>query len=107
MVWCPKCRKGILLGLIAKRLDALLREIADERGWNVVASEVMPDNVHIFVRVGPADSPAEVARVLGSAFLGLRVQSVLWSKSYFVTSVGEVCEQNVRRVIEHQWDRAA
>ena len=115
IVWCPKYRKGIVLGLIANRLDVLLREIARERGWNIVASEVMPDHVHIFVRVGPTDSLADVARsfksrssrVLRSEFSRLRRQCVLWSKSYFVAPVGEVCEPTVRRVIEHPWDRAA
>jgi putative transposase len=56
----------------------------------------MPDHVHIFVRVRPVDSPAEVAgrfkgrasRVLRSEFARLGRKKVLWSKSYFAASVG-------------------
>ena len=115
IVWCPKYSKGILLGLRANRLDALFREIVDERGWNIVASEVMPEHVDIFVKVGPTDSPAEVARafkgrssrVPRTEFPRRRRQRVLWSKSYFVASVGYVSEPTVRRHIEHQRDRVA
>jgi putative transposase len=112
VVWCPKYRRQILRGRVAARLDQLLTEIAAERGWNIVAKEVMPDHVHVFVRVGPSDSPAEVARqfkgrtsqVLRSEFPWLARQRVLWSKSYFAASVGYVSESTVRHYIEHQWD---
>jgi len=36
--------------------------------WEIVAKEVMPDHVHVFVRVGPIDAPAQVVR----AFKGRR-----------------------------------
>lgn len=39
-----------------------LDDIALDNAWEIVAKEVMPDHVHIFVRVRPTDSPAEVAR---------------------------------------------
>jgi putative transposase len=88
-----------------------LDQIAAERGWQIVAKEVMPDHVHLFVRVGPTDAPAAVAfkgrttRVLRQEFSHLRrFAKVLWSPSYFAASVGYVWESTVRRYIEHQWD---
>jgi putative transposase len=91
-----------------------LEQIADELGWQIVAKEVMPDHVHLFVRVGPTDSPASVgptalkgrtARVLRHEFphLGHHAK-VLWSPSYFAASVGYVSESTVRLYIENQWD---
>lgn len=62
MVWCPKCRRRILGGRVAARCGELLDKIAGERGWEIVAKEVMPDHVHLFVRVGPTDAPAAVVR---------------------------------------------
>ena len=114
LVWCPKYRRRLLGGRVATRLDGLLDEIAAENGWQIVAREVMPDHVHILVRVRPTDSPAEVvgrfkgrtSRVLRSEFSWLGRRRVLWSKSYFAASVGYVSEQTVRRYIEHQWDAA-
>jgi REP-associated tyrosine transposase len=113
VVWCPKYRCRILGGRVARRLSELLEQIADEHRWQIVAKEVMPAHVHLFVRVGPTDAPASVvrafkgrtARVLRCEFPHLRNQAkVLWSPSYFAPSVGCVSESTVRRYIEHQWD---
>ena len=113
LVWCAKYRRRVLGGRVARRLDELIEQIADEHGWQIVAHEVMPDHVHLFVRVGPTDSPAAVvrafkgrtARVLRAEFLYLRrFAKVLWSPSYLAASVAYVSETTVRRYIEHQWD---
>jgi len=100
---------------VATRLNELLDEIAADNDWQIVARDVMPDHVHIFVRVRPTDSPAEVARkvkgrtsrVLRAELAWLGRRRVLWSKSYFAASVGYVSEATVRRYIEHQWEAVA
>ena len=98
------------------RCGELLEQIAVEHGWEIVAKEVMPDHVHLFVRVGPADAPAAVVRafkgrtagVLRAGFAYLRrFARVLWSRSYLAASVGYVWESTVRRYVEHQWDAVA
>ena len=113
LVWCPKYRRRVLGGRVARRLDELIVQVADEHGWQIVAREVMPDHVHLFVRVGPTDTPAAVvrafkgrsSRVLRQEFPHLRTfAKVLWSPAYFAASVGYVSEATVRRYIEHQWD---
>ena len=97
LVWCPKYRRRILGGRVAARCGELLEQIADEHGWEIVATEVMPDHGHLFVRVGPTDASAQVvraftgrtARVLRSEFPYLRrFAKVLWSPSYVAASVG-------------------
>lgn len=116
LVWCPKYRRRILSGRVAVRCGELLEQIAAERGWEIVAQEVMPDHVHLFVRVGPTDAPASVvrafkghtARVLREEFPYLRrFAKVLWSPSYFAASFDYVSESTVRRYIEHQWHGVA
>jgi len=113
LVWCPKYRRRVLGGRVARRLDELIEQIAAEHGWQIVAHDVMPDHVHLFLRVGPTDAPAAVvrafkgrtARVLRVEFAYLRrFAKVLWSPAYFAASVGYVSETTVRRYIEHQWD---
>jgi putative transposase len=89
------------------------RSIGDEHGWQIMAKEVMPDDVHLFVRVGLTDAPARAvrvfkggtARVLGQEFPHVRrFAKVLWSPAYFACAVGYVSESTVRRYIEPQWD---
>jgi putative transposase len=61
VVWCPKYRRPVLERRVAERLDELIRAKADEKGWEVVALEVMPDHVHLFVKHGPKSSASYVA----------------------------------------------
>lgn len=113
LVWCPKYRRRVLGGRVARRLDPLIAQVADEHSLQIVAHVVMPDHVHLFVRVGPTDAAAAVvrafkgptARIVHQEFAHLRnFAKVLWSPAYFVASVGYVPETTVRRYIEHQWD---
>jgi len=112
----PEYRRRILGGRVAARCGELLEQVAAEHGWEIVAKEVMPDHVHLFVRVGPTDALAAVvrafkgrtARVLRAEFGYKRNRAkVLWSPSCFAASVGYVSESTVRRYIEHRWDAVA
>jgi putative transposase len=114
LVWCPKYRRPVLGGRVADRLCSLIQAKCAERGWTVQALEVMPDHVHLVVRTGPDASPALVAhqckgftsRVLRAEFPHLRSRlPTLWSKSYFVASVGRVSEAMIRRYIAEQSTR--
>jgi putative transposase len=116
VVWCLKYRRQILGGRVAARCGELLEQFAGERGWAIVAREVMADHVQLVVWVGPTDARAQVvravkgrtARVLRQEFSYLqRLVKVLWSRSYFVASVGYVWESTVRRYVEQQCDAVA
>jgi putative transposase len=115
LVWCPKYRRPVLVGDVAVRLKALLTEKAAEMGATLHALEVLPDQVHLFVESDPTRAPANIAaqfkgytsRVLRQEFGSLRSRlPTLWSRSYFVGTVGHVSESTVKRYIETQWERA-
>jgi putative transposase len=111
----PQYWHRVLGGRMAARPNELLVEIAGEHVWVFVAREVMPDHGHVLVGVSPVEWPAEVAcklkgcpsRVLRAEFGWLARRQVLWSKSYFVASVGYVSDATVRRYIQRQWDALA
>ncbi|WP_225096289.1 IS200/IS605 family transposase [Streptomyces sp. CoH27] len=114
VAWCPKYRRPVLSGRVATRLDELIRQKADERGWEIAALEVMPDHVHLFVKHDPKSSASYVAnqfkgftsRVLRDEFPHLKSQlPTLWSSSYFAASVGDVSADTIRRYIDTQWER--
>jgi putative transposase len=105
-VWCAKYRRPLLEGRVAARLRELVGEKAAAHGWRVVACEVMPDQVRLFVEAGPADSPANLAnqfkghtsRVPREECPRLRSRLPrLWSKSYVAATVGAVSAAAVQR----------
>jgi len=111
LVWCPKYRTKVLVGAVAQRLEELLREKADEMSATIHALEVMPDHVHIFVESDPTLAPAHIAAQfkgftshnLRHEFAHLRSRlPTLWSRSYYIGSVGSVSESAVRNYIENQ-----
>jgi putative transposase len=71
---------------------------------------IQPDHVHLFVRVWPSDSPADVLKaVKGSTSHQLREKHPqlrrlpsLWTRSYFVSTAGNVSQETIRRYIEAQ-----
>lgn len=114
VVWCPKYRRPVLVDAVADRLRDLLRHKAQELEMTVHALEVMPDQVHLFVESDPRWAPAGiVARLKGFTSHELRREfphlrsrlPTLWSRSYYVASVGDVSEQTVRRYVESQKGR--
>ena len=111
LVWTPKYRKPVLVGDVAARLKALVTEKAGQLDAVIHALEVMPDHVHVFVESDPTCSPSHLAHqfkgftshVLRSEFPHLRSRlPTLWSRSYFVASVGSVTDAAVKRYIETQ-----
>ncbi|ABW16577.1 transposase IS200-family protein [Parafrankia sp. EAN1pec] len=113
VVWCPKYRRPVPAGPIGARCGELVRERCAERDWSVIALEVMPDHVHLFVKAHPKHSPSYVANqlkgfpshVLGEEFghLWSRLPT-LWSRLYFVAAVGVVSVDTVRRYIDTQYE---
>jgi REP-associated tyrosine transposase len=114
IVWCPKYRRRVLVGRVAVRLRELIEAKAAEKDWEIIALEVMPDHVHLFVKHEPKASASYVAnqfkgftsRVLREEFPHLKSQMpTLWSSSFFVASVGAVSATTVEQYINTQWER--
>jgi putative transposase len=110
----PEIPRAVLTGSVNERCRELIAEKCAEHAWRIVALEVMPDHVHLFVKTGPKDSPSYVAnqlkgftsRVLREEFPHLKSRlPTLWSRSFFVATVGTVSEATVRRYIDTQYER--
>ena len=111
LVWCPKYRRKVLVGAVANDLKHLLHEKAEQIGVVVEALEIMPDHVHLFVSADPTAAPQFLAnqfkgytsRILRERYPQLKSRlPSLWSRSYYVGSVGQVSEETVRQYIEAQ-----
>ena len=111
IVFCPKYRRKVLVGVIETRLKELLHEKAAALGVEVAMLEVMPDHVHLFITAPPNDAPqlyvnqfkGYTSRVLRQEFPELkRKLPSLWSRSYYIGAAGAVTEDVIRRYIENQ-----
>ncbi|WP_344499767.1 IS200/IS605 family transposase [Dactylosporangium maewongense] len=114
VVWCPKYRRRVLGGRIEERLEQLIRGVVEEKGAWLVALEVMPDHVHLLVKVDPQFGvhklvkavKARTLRVLRDEFPSLRSRlPTLWTNSYFVASTGGAPLAAVRAYVGQRKDR--
>lgn len=111
VVWCPKYRRKVLIGRISEFLTAQLTEICELRQWPILALEVQPDHIHLFLSIPPSIAVADAVKILkGTTARKLFVefpelkQSLwgghLWSPSYYVGTAGNVSAEIIRRYIE-------
>ncbi|ALY07455.1 IS200/IS605 family transposase [Nodularia phage vB_NspS-kac65v162] len=111
-VFIPKRRKKVLVGVVAERLQEIICDLVVENRWRIIAMEIMPDHVHLFLNVKPTDDPASIIRkIKGRASHHLRKEfpellkiPTLWTPSYFVSTAGNICTETVKRYIEQQRD---
>ncbi|AOY81311.1 IS200/IS605 family transposase [Moorena producens JHB] len=109
-VWCPKRRKAVLTGKIKARLQEIIFELCSENNWSLIALEIMPDHVHMFLEVDPTYAPSVIIkRVKGRASHYLRKEfpqllklPTLWSPSYFCSTTGNASTETVKKYIENQ-----
>jgi len=113
LVWRPVYRRDVLVGHVRVALLRLLDEIAAEKGFEVLACEVMPDHVHLFVSIPPTVSVANAVKVLkGISARKLRMEfpdlknkgrsDHLWAPSYYFGTAGLVTQETIRKYIEGQ-----
>jgi len=115
-VWVPKYRRDVLVGDVAEYTRAVLNGILKELECEPLALEILPDHVHMFTLCPPRHSPAYIvnylkgksARKILQRFPELKTRATggkLWSRSYFVATVGNVTADMVKRYVEEQWEK--
>lgn len=111
IVFCPKYRRKVLVNGVDERLKQLFQEKADEIRVVIERMEVMPDHVHLFIKSKPTYAIHFVVNQLkGYSSLMLRKEfpwlrsrvPTLWTRSYFVETIGHISEETVKRYIEEQ-----
>ncbi len=115
-VWIPKYRRDLLVGEVAEYTREVLKSILEELGCEPITIEVLPDHVHVFTLCPPRHSPSYIANYLKGKsarkvlqrFPELKTKAKrgkLWTRSYFVATVGNVTADMVKRYIEEQWGK--
>jgi putative transposase len=110
LIWCPKRKKKVLVGEIKTRLGQIINEVAKEKNIEILAIEIMPDHIHLFV----SSHPNILVHNLIKAFKGrssnnlrkeypelLKLPS-LWTRSYFISTERNVSSETIKKYIEAQ-----
>lgn len=113
-VFCPRYRRKIFLidGLEA-RFKELAIQICEQNNIEILALECHIDHCHLFVNCPPKLSPADVMRIIKSNTSRVIVQSFpqlarvpnLWTRSYFVSTAGDVSNATIQKYVETQKTR--
>ncbi len=116
IVWCTKYRRGVLTDDIDDDCRALLYSLADEYGFSIIASEVMPDHIHLLLDVTPQFCIPDMIRIMK----GVTARKLfmlhpelkdrlwkghLWNPSYCVVTVSERSREMVEQYIESQKEK--
>lgn len=110
LIWIPRRRRKVLVNQVKERLSGLLREKAAELGIEILALEIMPDHLHLFLNAMPDLAIHQVAfrlkgytsRILRQEFPHLRRMPSMWTSSYFASTAGNVSSETIRKYIEAQ-----
>jgi putative transposase len=112
VVFIPKRRKKELYGKIRKFLGPVFRELIRQKESELVEGHMMPDHVHMLVKVPPKYAVAEmVGYVKGKSAIAVARQfsgrqrnfngERFWARGYSVSTVGFE-EEQIRRYIRDQ-----
>lgn len=112
VIFCTKYRKLLLFNeTVQNRTKELLTQTAQEFQFNIIEMEVMKDHVHLLVDVNPRfgirkaikELKGRTSRFLREEFSSIKTKApCLWTGSYFVSSVGSVSLETVKKYIEDQ-----
>ena len=91
----------------------LVQEICKELEIEIIAMECGKDHVHLFLNTLPTFSPTDImakikgvtSKKLREEFSHLQHLPSLWTRSYFVSTAGNVSSETIQRFVENQKTR--
>ena len=111
VVWTPKYRRPVLVGPVAKRCQALIRQVAAKYDAEIIALEIVPDHVHLLCEVDPQFGIHRLVKnIKGVSSHALRREfpalksrlPTLWTNSYLVSTVGGAPLAVIQQYVEKQ-----
>lgn len=115
IVLVTKYRKQLLQGSIADDVKQKILDIANTRGYEIVAMETDKDHIHFLLSYDATDRVCDIVKIVKQEttyYLWQKYNSVLskqywkkkifWSDGYFACSIGEVSSATIQKYIESQ-----
>lgn len=113
LVFCPKYRRRVLIGKIAKKIEALFLQCCQMNRWEIQELGFDRDHAHMMIQTRPNESLAHVAQLLkGGSSRVIRQEhpeleeflwgDSFWSDGYFAESIGIKNEAMMKAYIRKQ-----
>ena len=115
VIFVCKYRRKILIGNIATCVKNILIDIANKSDFRIEVVKTDRDHIYLLVNSEPKAFPLQIVRRLKQESTKrlwalypeiLRRwfyrEYILWTDGYFVSSIGNVSQETVRRYIENQ-----
>ena len=115
IVLVAKYRKQLLQGSIADDVKQKILDIANTRGYEIIAMETDKDHIHFLLSYDATDRVCDIVKIVKQEttyYLWQKYNSVLskqywkkkifWSDGYFACSIGEVSSATIQKYIESQ-----
>ena len=115
IVLVTKYHKQLLKGSIADDVKQKILDIANTRGYEIIAIETDKDHIHFLLSYDTTDRVCDIVKIVKQEttyYLWQKYSSVLskqywkentfWSDGYFACSIGEVSSATIQKYIESQ-----
>lgn len=117
VVWCVKYRRKILTPDVEARLMAIIHKIAKDNGFEILESNTDKDHIRLMINCSPQHYIPNIMKALKVVSARLLMKEHgdflkqklwgghLWNPSYFVATVSENTEAQIREYIERQKEK--
>ena len=117
VVWCVKYRRKIITPQIEKSLFVILTKLAADSGFTIAEFNTDLDHVHLLLECSPQHYIPNIIKGLKGVSARLLMKKYgenlrkklwgghLWNPSYFVATVSEQTEEQIRHYIQSQKEK--
>ena len=114
LVWVTKYRKEIFTTIEKQNaMQDMLTHICDEHDIVIQSLQVMPDHIHMLISFNPKHAASNIVKTLKGKSARRWFKAYpetkamlwgghLWTPSYFMSTVGSMSKETVKKYIENQ-----
>lgn len=116
IVFIPKYRRKVMFGQTKADIREILKKLCEYKKVEIIEGAVCSDHVHLCVSIPPKIAVSEFVDYLkGKSALmifdkhpehGSKWDRKFWARGYYVSTVGNITEEAIKRYIQEQQEEA-
>ena len=116
IVFIPKYRRKVLFGQLGADIREILKKLCEYKNIEIVEGAVCSNHVHLCVSIPPKLSVSDFMGYLkGKSALMIfdkhpeltsKWSKSFWARGYYVSTVGNITEEAIKRYIQEQQEEA-